>query len=330
MQFDRLRRREFLSVLGGAAVAWPVAASAQQRPLPLVGFLDAASAEERTALVAAFRQGLTDGGYVVGQNAAIEFRWADGKYDRLSTLAAELVRRPVNVIAVPSSGQAALAAKSATATIPIVFGTGADPVKLGLVSSLNRPGGNITGVSFLSVELRAKRMQFLREFVPSADRLAVLINPTDVTNESAVRDVETAAGGRQVLTFEATNINQIDEAFANIVRAKAGALFIEGSALFDGRRVQLAILAARHAIPAAHTLRSFVEAGGLMSYGSDITDSWRQVGLYTTRVLRGAKPADLPVVQPTKFELAINLSTARALGLDVPPTLLAIADEIIE
>ena len=324
-----MKRREFLTLLGGAA-AWPLTARAQQPTMPVIGFLDAASAPERTDFMAAFRQGLAEAGYVEGQNVAVEYRWAEGRYNRLLELAADLVRRGVSVITTPATTDAALAAKAATATIPIVFGVGGDPVKLGLVESLNRPGGNATGVNFFTIELMAKRMQLLRELVPGAKHVAVLINPTDRSNESTLRDVETAATGLQVLAFEAATGREIDAAFESLAREKVDALFVAGGAFYSARRVQLAVLAASYRVPATYSQRALVEAGGLMSYGPNFANVWRQVGLYAARILKGAKPADLPVEQPIKFELVINLNTARALRLEVPPTLLARADEVIE
>jgi putative tryptophan/tyrosine transport system substrate-binding protein len=325
-----LRRRQFITLLGGAAAAWPHAVCAQQPAMPVVGFLDAGSAGERTHLVALFRQGLAEAGFVEGRNMAVEFRWADGQYDRLPELAADLVRRQVSVIATPGTGAAGLAAKAATTTIPIVFGVGGDPVKLGLVSSVNRPGGNATGVNFFTTELVAKRMQLLRELVPAASGIALLVNPTDAVNETTRQDVEAAASGLRLLVLEATTIREIDAAFATLMREKADALFVAQGAFFSARRVQLAVLAARYNLPAAYAVREYVEAGGLMSYGSDIATAFREVGLYTGRILKGAKAADLPVLQSSKFELAINVSTARALGVTIPPSLLAIADEVIE
>jgi putative ABC transport system substrate-binding protein len=301
--------------------------------IPIVGVLDAASADKNEQYLAPFWQGLGETGYVEGQNLAIEYRWGAGRYDRLPELAADLVRRKVNVIAVPSGTPAALAAKAATSTIPIVFGVGDDPVRLGLVASLARPGGNATGINFFIGELAAKRLGLLRDFVPGATRIAVLVNPSDARRTaSIVRDVEAAAQsiGMQVHVFNASTIPEIDAAFVAMVRAKADALFVGPDAFFNRRRVQLAILAARHAIPAVYGVRDYVEAGGLMSYGTSLADARRQVGLYTGRILKGVMPADLPVLQATRFELTINLSTAKALDLTVPATTLAHADEVIE
>jgi putative ABC transport system substrate-binding protein len=325
-----MRRRDFITVIGGAVATWPLAARAQQPLMPVIGFLDAASAAERTEFMTAFRHGLAEGGYVEGQNVAIEYRWAEGRYDRLPGLAADLVRRRVSVIATPGTTAAALAAKAATATIPIAFGVGGDPGKLGLVHSLNRPGGNATGVNFFTNELTAKRMQLLRELVPAAKRMALLTNPTDPINESTLRDVEAAANGQQILAFEAATGLEIDTAFESLAREKVDAVFVAGGAFFSARRVQFAVLAARYAVPATYSQRAFADAGGLMSYGTRFTDTFRQVGLYVARILKGANPADLPVMQPTKFELVINLNTARALRLTVPASLLALADEVIE
>jgi putative ABC transport system substrate-binding protein len=326
-----MRRREFISLLGGAAAAWPLAVSAQQPGLPVIGFLDFGSAAERTQQVAAFRKGLAEGGYREGQNVALEFRWAEGQYGRFAELAADLVRRGVSVIVIPGSGTGALAAKAATTTIPIVFGATGDPVKEGLVASLNRPGGNATGVNFFTAELVAKRMQLLREVVPAANRIALFVNPTDAENyQSTLREVAAAVGGQQVLVREVATGREIDEAFASIAREKADALFVAPGSFFNTRRVQLAVLAARHVLPAIYSVRAYPEAGGLMSYGTDILDAFRQVGAYAARILKGAKPADLPVLQSTKFELVINLNTARALGLEIPPTVLARAVEVIE
>jgi putative ABC transport system substrate-binding protein len=322
------KRRDFITLLGAVA-AWPLAARAQQA-MPVVGFLDAGSAAERTQQVAAFRKGLAEAGYQEGQNVALEFRWAEGQYGRFGELAADLVRRRVSMIVTPGSGTAALAAKAATTEIPIVFGTGGDPVKEGLVASLNRPGGNASGVNFFTVELVAKRMQLLRELVPAANRVAMLVNPTDPEGYQTLHDAQAAAGGQQILVREVATAREIDAAFASMAREKADALFVAPGTFFNTRRVQLAVLTARYALPAAYPVRAYPETGGLMSYGTDILDAFRQVGVYSARILKGAKPADLPVLQSTKFELVINLSTAKALGLDVPPMLLARADEVIE
>ena len=328
-----MRRREFITLLGGAAAALPLAARAQQPTMPLVGVLDSGSADKNEQYLAPFWQGLSEAGYVEGQNVAAEYRWADGRYDRLPGLAADLVRRQVNVIAVPSSTPAALAAKAATSAIPIVFGVGDDPVKLGLVASLARPGGNATGINFFIGELVAKRLELLRELVPGAARIAVLVNPTDaIRTETVVRDVGAAARaiGLQVNFFNASTIREIDVAFAALVHERSNALFVSPDSFFNRRRIQLAILAAGYAVPAAYGVRDYAEAGGLISYGTSLADSRRQVGVYAGRILRGAKPIDLPVLQATKFELVINLSAAKALRLEIPPTLLARADEVIE
>ncbi|MFZ2139467.1 MAG: ABC transporter substrate-binding protein, partial [Xanthobacteraceae bacterium] len=298
--------------------------------MPVIGFLDAGSAAERTTQVAAFRKGLAEGGYHVGQNVALEFHWAEGQYERFPELAADFVRRKVSVIVTPGSATAALAAKAATSTIPIVFGAGGDPVKQGLVASFNRPGGNLTGVNFFTAELVAKRMQLLRELVPAAKRVAVLVNPTDLEGYATLHDAEAAAGGLQILVREVTSGRDIDAAFASMTRENADAVLVAPGTFFNTRRVQLAILAARHVLPATYPVRAYAEVGGLASYGADILDAFREVGAYTARVLKGTKPADLPVLQSTKFELVINLNTARALGLELPPMLLARADEVIE
>jgi putative tryptophan/tyrosine transport system substrate-binding protein len=326
-----MRRREFIILLAGSAASIPLEARAQQPPaMPVIGFLDGGSPRERTQHVAAFRKGLAEGGYQEGQNVALEFRWAEGQYNQFAELAADLVRRRVNVIAVPGSGVGALAAKTATVTIPIVFGSGGNPVADGLVTSLNQPGGNLTGVNFFTAELVAKRMQLLRKVVPSASRIALLVNPTDPEGYQSLGEVRAAAVGQQVLVFEVASARDIDTAFDNMVREKADALFVAPGSFFNTRRVQLAVLAARHALPAIYAVRVYPEVGGLMSYGTDVLDGFRQVGVYAARILKGAKPADLPVLQLTKFELVINLNTARALGLTIPADVLTLADEVIE
>jgi ABC-type uncharacterized transport system substrate-binding protein len=301
--------------------------------MPVIGFLDSRPPDGMTERVRAFRQGLKDTGIVEGENVTIEYRWAENQIDRLPALAADLVHRRVAVIAVPGGPASALAAKAATSTIPIVFGVNEDPVRLGLVASLARPGGNATGINILIGELVAKRLELLRELVPGAARVAVLVNPANATStETTLRDVEPAARaiGLQIQVLNASTSGEIDAAFATFVRERPDALFVSTDALFMSRRVQLANLASRHAVPATYSTREIAEVGGLMSYGSNIVDAWRQVGIYSGRILKGAKPADLPVVQSTKFELVINRMTARILGLEVPATLLARADEVIE
>jgi putative ABC transport system substrate-binding protein len=328
--FD-LRRRQFITLLGGAA-AWPLAARAQQ-PLPVVGYVDGASPTVSAIRAAGFRKGLSEVGYVEGQNVTVEYHWVAGQYDRLPSLMADLVRRRVAVIATPSSGPVSLAAKAATTTIPIVFGVGDDPVKLGLVVSLARPGGNATGINFFSQEVTAKRLGLLHDLVPKAVRIAVLVNPANATSaEAALRDIPEAARalGLQIQVLNASTSREIEAAFASLGRERADALFVAGDSFFSTRRVQFAILAVRHAIPATYSTREYPEAGGLMSYGADFFDRFRQAGSMTGQILKGAKPADLPVMQSTKFEFVINLQTARALGLEVPATLLARADEVIE
>src|SRR5262245_6259036 len=326
-----MRRREFITLVGGAA-AWPLAARAQQ-PTPIVGLITARSADASPRDVAAFRKGLNETGYFEGQNVVIEYRWADGRYDRLSELAADLVHRRVSVIATPGTTAAILAAKAATTTIPIVFGSGDDPVKLGLVSSLARPGGNLTGINFFSIETVAKRLGLLHELVPKAVRIAVLLNPANaLQTEAVLRDIPPAARamGLQIQVLNASTSREIDTAFATIARDRADALFIAPDSLFTSRRIQLATLAARERMPTSCSNRVMAEAGLLMSYGTDTADMWRQVGVYTGQILKGANPVDLPVLQSTKFEFVINLQTARALGLDVPNSVQLLADEVIE
>ena len=314
-------------------VNWPLAVLAQQSARPVVGFLHSASPAPYAGYVTSFQKGLNEVGYVDGQNVTVEYRWAEGGFDRLPELADELVRRGVDAIATPGNTSAAVAAKAATASIPIIFGVSDDPVKFGLVASLAHPGGNAAGINFLTAELVEKRFGLLRELVPKATRISVLVNPANTANaEATIKQVEAAGRslGMQILIINATSSSDIDTAFAVIERARSDALFVSPDAVFNGLRVKLAILAMRNRIPSVFSVREYVEAGGLMSYGTDIADMFRHVGVYTGRVLKGEKPADLPVIQPTKLELAINLSTAKALGLDVPPMLLARADKVIE
>jgi putative ABC transport system substrate-binding protein len=329
-----MRRREFISLIGGAAASGPIAARAQQSAMPVVGFLSAVSPSDAVRnRLAAFRQALADAGYVEGRNVTIEYRWAEGEFDRLSELAADLVRRGVSVIAVPGSGPGARAAKAATATIPIVFGVAEDPVVLGLVANIARPSGNATGINFFTAELIAKRVGVLRELLPAATRLGVLVNPRDTRiAELVASEVQAAASsmGQQVHLLSASTSGDIDDAFVAFARARVEALFIGPDPFFNSRRVQFAIMASRHQIPATYASREYVEAGGLMSYGTNIVDMFREVGVYTGKILKGAKPGDLPVVQSTKFELLINRQAAKALDLTVPDKLLAAADEIIE
>jgi len=324
-------RREFITLLGGTVAAWPLAAVAQQTGLPVIGFLDSQSRTFADFVLPAFRQGLKDNGYVEGDNVAVEYRFAENQIDRLPALAAELVRLPVALI-IAGAPPAALAAKAATTTIPIVFGVGDDPVKIGLVTSLARPGGNLTGINFFSSELAAKRMELVREMVPAAARVAMVSDPTFTLTEFQVRDAETAARamGLQLQVLSASTSREINAAFANFVRERPDALYLGTGPFFVSRRVQLTQLAARHAVPAIYSGRQYTEVGGLMSYGTSLTDAYRQMGAYTGRILKGAKPADLPVVQSTKFELVINAETARMLGLTVPDKLLAAADDVIE
>ncbi len=326
-----MKRREFITLLGGAAVAWPLAARAQLS-VPVVGYLAARTPESDVSLLAAFRQGLSEAGYIEGRNVVIEYHWVEGQNDQLREMAADLARRQVSVM-VAGTGPAAVAAKAATATIPIVFQLGNDPVAIGLVASLNRPGGNITGVTTLSVELGPKRLELLHELIPTATIAAVLVNPNNATAlETQTRDLQAAARnlGLQLHVLQASTDRDFDTVFTTLVQLRAGGLAIGGDAFLNSRSERLAALALRHALPAIHQPREFAAAGGLMSYGSSNTDAMRQAGIYTGKILKGAKPADLPVIQAVKVELVINLKTAKALGLTVPTALLVRADEVIE
>jgi putative ABC transport system substrate-binding protein len=327
-----MRRRDFIAGYTGLAVAWPLAARAQQPSLPVIGYLSSRSPDDTSHLLGGFHQGLGDGGFVERQNVTIEYRWASGHYDRLPALAMELARLSVGLIVSTGGEPAALAAKSATSTIAIVFATGSDPVKAGLVASYNRPGGNATGINFLTADMEAKRLGLLHEMLPQAKAIAFLYNPKFVVAEDQLRDVQEAARtlGLQVDVFHASTENEINAAFRTMIEQRIEALTIGGDPFFDTRRGQLLALAAYNALPAIYQFREYAAAGGLISYGIDAVDAYHQVGIYAARILKGAKTMDLPVLQPTRFELVINLNTAKALGLDIPATLLARADEVIE
>jgi len=325
-----MRRREFIALVGSAALAAPVLARAQQSPMPIIGFLNGASPAAFAHYVAAFREGLKESGFIEGQNVAIEFRWGEGRYDRLPALATELVGRRVDVIV--AAGGALLAAKDATSTIPIVFTAGSDPVKRGVVSSLSRPGGNLTGVNTFTSGLDAKRLALIRELLPKADAIAFLVNPTFVRAKTQLKEVEESASstGVRLVTLDASADGDFESAFARLVQQRANALVVGSDPFFNSRLERLVALAARDRVPAIYEWREFTDAGGLMSYGANIADAYRQVGVYTGRILKGEKPAELPVVQSTRVELVINLKTAKALGVTVPQSLLARADEVIE
>ena len=327
-----MQRREFITLLGGATAAWPLSARGQQSATPVIGFLHASSAVQITPQLEGFRRGLAESGYVVAQDVAIEYRWADGHFDRLPALAAELVQRRVTVLISGGGPRTALAVKAATSEIPILFVMTDDPVKHGVVASLNRPGGNITGATFFSTALVAKRLELLRELVPAADGIAFLTDPNDIESELEARDVQSAAQttGQQITILKASNVSDLDAVFAGLVQSRTKAILVGSNVFFAAVRDQLAVLAARYAVPIVYPGRLFVASGGLASYGTSLPEAYRQIGLYAGRILKGEKPANLPVVQPTKFETIVNLKTAKALGLVVPYNLLARADEVIE
>jgi ABC-type uncharacterized transport system substrate-binding protein len=332
MHFDQLKRREFITLIGGAAAAWPLTARAQQPAMPVVGFLSSRSPGESNDLVAAFRRGLRDSGFIEGQNLLIAFRWADGRYDRLPGLAAELVNLRAAVLFAAGGPPAAFAAKAATQAIPIVFSAVSDPVRLGLVASLNRPGGNLTGMGIFTFDLATKSVQLLKELVPTAAVIAYLVNPSNPGAELYVKEAASTASalGIAVHVLNASTEHELDEAFASVAKLGAGGLLVPGEPFFESRRDKIVALAAQHAVAAAYTFREYAVAGGLMSYGVSLPDAYRQGGIYVGRILKGEKPTDLPVMQPTKFDLVLNLKTAKALGVTVPDRLLALADEVIE
>jgi putative tryptophan/tyrosine transport system substrate-binding protein len=328
-----MKRREFITLLGGAAMAWPLATRAQQAAMPVIGFLGGSSAQVGAKRLEAFRKGLSETGYVEGRNVAIEFRWAGGREDRMPELAADLVQRRVAVIAAPASTAGALAAKTATSSIPIVFAISSDPVALGLVASLNRPGGNVTGVNILGVELTAKRLGLLRELAPQATRFVALVSPNSVMTDAIIKNVQASVptlGLPVEILYVGSSDRDIEAAFANLSQKPGAALLVTVDTFFFTRRALIVTLAARHALPTVYYSREYADIGGLISYGPNNDNIYELTGIYTGRVLKGEKPADLPVAQPTKFEMVINLSTAKALSIDVPPTLLALADEVIE